>query len=84
MDNGTETHEESLTTIRPEHFGTGGFFFAAALLEGLVEKGVLSKADAQDVIQKALDKVRAGTVPEITGAAGIFRHFYTPGSRETY
>jgi|GEM_PF-1954023 len=76
MDDRDTEHEKSLTTIRPEHFGTGAFFFAAALMEGLVKKGVLSKTDAQEIIQDALDKVRAGTVPEITGASDIFRHFY--------
>lgn len=66
----------SLTTVKPENFGTGAFFFAASILEGLVTKGVLSKEDAQEIIHSALDKVRAGTIPEITAASDVFLHFY--------
>jgi hypothetical protein len=66
----------SLTTIRPEHFGTGGFFFAAAILEGLIEKGVLSRGDAQEIIKDALNKVRASDVEEVSASSDLFLHFY--------
>ncbi len=71
--------ERSLTTITPEHFATGGFFFAAALMENLVKKGVLTQTEAQAVVRDALNKVRASDRPEISGAADLFIHFYGAG-----
>jgi hypothetical protein len=66
----------SLTTVKPEHFGTGGFFFAAAILEGLVEKGVLTRGDAQEIVKDALHKVRSTDVEEVAASSDLFLHFY--------
>lgn len=68
--------QTSITTVKPEHFGTGGFFFAAAILEGLVEKGVLSRGDAQAIVKDALQKVRASDVEEVAASSDLFLHFY--------
>ena len=66
-----ENEPRAMTTLAPEHFGTGAFFFATALLEGLVRKGVLNRGDAQAVVRDALTKVRASDQPEILGAADV-------------
>ncbi len=74
-----ENEPRAMTTLSPEHFGTGAFFFATALLEGLVKKGVLNRGEAQAIVGDALAKVRASEHPSIVGAADLFMYFYGAG-----